>query len=489
LKIVKKTHSLCPECLSIIEADLVEDNGRLLIKKRCEKHGEYEDVYWSSYDDYVKAMAWYAEGTKLSNPRTRSTKGCPFDCGICDNHKSHTVLAIIDLTNRCNLNCPICFASANNPNVPYIYEVSTTQVKGMIDNLASNSPIQPKGLQFSGGEPTLRDDLPELIMYAKEKGIHHIEVNTNGIRLAKDLEYFKSLKGAGMSSLYLSFEGVTSKPYVVSKGIDLLDMKLKVLENARKIGLDSLILVPTVAKGVNDDQVGEIIKFAVKNKDIVRCVNFQPISFAGRIEAGDRQRLRITIPEVLELVEKQTDGQIKKDDFYTCPTVVPLARALGSLKEKAYPEFSNHPACGMATFIFVEDEEIVPITRYVDIEKFMQAMNDMWKTSQKGKRTTAKIKLVGSLRHVRFGILKDLLNDIFREGSYEALGKLMRRTIMIGIMHFMDLYNFDLERVQMCNIHYALPDGTIRPFCTYNTIHRPVVEEKFGIPKKKAEKG
>jgi len=399
------------------------------------------------------------------------------------------VLAIIDLTNRCNLNCPICFASANNTNVPYIYEVSTTQVKGMIDNLASNSPIQPNGLQFSGGEPTLRDDLPELIMYAKEKGIHHIEVNTNGIRLAKDLEYFKSLKGAGMSSLYLSFEGVTSKPYVVSKGIDLLDMKLKVLENARKIGLDSLILVPTVAKGVNDDQVGEIIKFAVKNKDIVRCVNFQPISFAGRIEAGDRQRLRITIPEVLELVEKQTDGQIKKEDFYTCPTVVPLARALGSLKEKVYPEFSNHPACGMATFIFVEDEEIVPITRYVDIEKFMQAMNGVWKTSQKGKKTTAKIKLVGSLRHVRFGILKDLLNDIFREGSYEALGKLMRGTIMIGIMHFMDLYNFDLERVQMCNIHYALPDGTIRPFCTYNTIHRPVVEEKFGIPKKKAEKG
>ncbi|MGQ9514404.1 MAG: tetraether lipid synthase Tes [Thermoproteota archaeon] len=485
MKFVKKTHSLCPECLSVIEADLVEEDGKLLMKKRCEKHGEYEDIYWSSYEDYVKAMRWYVEGTKLTNPRTKSSNDCPYDCGICENHKSHTVLAIIDLTNRCNLNCPICFASANNPNVPYIYEVSTEQVKEMIDNLASNSPIQPKGLQFSGGEPTLRDDLPELITYAKNKGIDHIEVNTNGIRLAKDLEYFNSLKKAGMSSLYLSFEGVTPKPYVINKGIDLLDMKLKVLENSRKIGLDSIILVPTVAKEVNDDQLGDIIKFAVKNKDIVRCVNFQPISLAGRVATGDRLRMRITIPEVLELIEQQTAGQIKKDDFYTCPTVVPLARAIGSIKGKMYPEFSNHPACGMATFIFVEDEDIIPITRYVEIEKFMQAMNGVWEAAKEGKKTKAKLKLVGSLRHVRFGILRDLLGDIFKEGSYEALGKLMRRTIMIGIMHFMDLYNFDLERVQMCNIHYALPDGTIRPFCTYNSVHRPVVEEKFGTPKKR----
>ncbi|MBO3804069.1 MAG: radical SAM protein, partial [Candidatus Brockarchaeota archaeon] len=267
--------------------------------------------------------------------------------------------------------------------------------------------------------------------------------------------------------------------------LDLLDVKLKVLENARKIGLDSVILVPTVAKEVNDDQIGDIIKFAVKNRDIVRCVNFQPISFAGRVAAADRKRMRITIPEVLELVEKQTDGQIKKADFYTCPVVVPLARAMGSMKGKVYPEFSNHPACGMATFVFVEDDEIVPITRYVDVEKFMRAMEGVWEANQEGRKTKAKLKLVGSLRHVRFGILRDLLGDIFKEGSYEALGKLMRRTVMIGIMAFMDLYNFDLERVQMCNIHYALPDGTLRPFCSYNSVHRPAFEEKFGVPKKR----
>jgi uncharacterized radical SAM superfamily Fe-S cluster-containing enzyme len=486
LRLVKKTRSLCPECLSVIEASLVEENGRLLIKKTCEKHGDFEDVYWSNYDDYVKAMSWYTEGTKLTNPRTKGEKGCPYDCGICDNHKSHTVLSIIDLTTRCNLNCPICFASANNPEVPYIYEVTTEQVKGMIDNLASNKPISPSALQFSGGEPTLRDDLPELIRYAKDRGIHHVEVNTNGLRLANDMDYFKRLVDAEVSTLYLSFEGVTPKPYIANKGRDLLDIKLKVLENSRKVGMDSMVLVPTIAKEVNDDQIGDIIRFAAKNRDVVRCVNFQPISFAGRIAAGERKRLRITIPEVLEMVERQTDGQIKKQDFYPCPTVVPIARAMGSLNGKVYPEFSNHPACGMATFIFLEDDEMIPITRYANIDKFMQTMNRVAEAAQAGKRTTAKLNLVRSLRYLKFGILKDLLGDVMKEGSYEALGKMMQRMIMIGIMAFMDLYNFDLERVELCNIHYALPDGTIRPFCTYNAIHRPIVEAKFGMPKKRA---
>lgn len=486
MKLVKKTRSLCPECLSVIEASLIEDNGKLLMKKTCEKHGDFEDVYWSNYDDYVRAMSWYTEGTRLTNPRTKSDKGCPYDCGICDNHKSHTVLAIIDLTSRCNLNCPICFASANNPDIPYIYEVTTEQVKDMIDNLASNKPVSPSALQFSGGEPTLRDDLPELMKYAKSRGIHHVEVNTNGLRLANDLDYFKRLVEADVSTLYLSFEGVTPKPYIINKGRDLLDTKLKVLENSRKVGLDSIVLVPTIAKEVNDDQLGDIIRFATKNKDIVRCVNFQPISFAGRITAGERKRLRITIPEVLELIEKQTEGQIKKQDFYTCPTVVPIARAMGALNGKVYPEFSNNPACGMATFVFLEDDEMIPITRYANVDKFMQTMNRVAEAAQAGKRTTAKLNLLRSLRYVKFGILKDLLSDIMKEGSYEALGKMMKRMVMISIMAFMDLYNFDLERVELCNIHYALPDGTIRPFCTYNAIHRPIVEEKFGIPKKRA---
>jgi hypothetical protein len=485
LKLVRKTHSLCPECLSVIEADLVEDNGQLLIKKTCDKHGDFEDVYWSNYEDYVRTMGWYAEGTKMANPRTKSERGCPYDCGICDKHKSQTVLAIIDLTNRCNLNCPICFASANNPSVPYFYEVTTAQAKAMIDNLASNAPVPPRALQFSGGEPTLRDDLPELIDYAGSKGFDHVEVNTNGLRLANDLDYFRKLMEADMSTLYLSFEGVTPKPYIANKGRDLLDIKLKVLENSRVVGLDSIVLVPTVARGVNDDQLGDIVRFAVRNRDVVRCVNFQPVSFAGRIDAGERRRLRITIPEVLELIERQTDGQIKKQDFYTCPTVVPMARAIGGLKKKTYPEFSNHPACGLATFVFVEDEEMIPITRYVDIDKFMHTMEKVAEALDAGKKTKARLNLLKSLQYVRFGILKDLLTDVLKDGSYEALGNMMKKMVMVGIMAFMDLYNFDLERVEMCNIHYALPDGTIRPFCTYNAIHRSVVEAKYGTPKKR----
>ena len=173
MKYLKDTQSLCPECLKVIPAQIIEDQGKVLMKKTCPQHGYYEDVYWSSYERYQQAMKYYTEGTKLENPRTQTVKGCPYDCGICPDHKSSTILAIIDLTNRCNLNCPICFANANNPDVPYIYEVSTQQVRNMIDNLASNKPIPPSALQFSGGEPTLRDDLPGLIRYATEKGIDH----------------------------------------------------------------------------------------------------------------------------------------------------------------------------------------------------------------------------------------------------------------------------------------------------------------------------
>lgn len=480
---IHATKSVCPECLAVIDAELFLRDGKVMIRKQCKQHGSYEDVYWEDYERYQKAMQYRREGLKLDNPRTSTVKGCPFDCGICPEHKSHTVLAIIDLTNRCNLNCPVCFANANNPNVPYVYEVTKQQVEQMIDNIASSRPVPPNALQFSGGEPTLRDDLPDLIMYARSKGMDHIEVNTNGLRLARDLDYFKRILDAGVNTMYLSFEGVTREPYIKSKGVDLLDLKLKVFENSRRIGFDSFDLVPTIARGVNDDQIGDIIRFAAKNRDIISGVNGQPISFSGRVSAEERKRMRITIPEVTRLVEKQTDGQIKQSDFYPVPFVFPIFRAVAAIKQKRYPDFSCHPACGVGTFVFVEDDKLIPVNRYMNVERFMQSLVKVSEYADAGKHLRARMQLLAGLRHVKSGLLKDLLGSLYKEGSYHSLSKVMKNFIMVSMMHFMDAYNFDLERAQMCVIHYALPDGRLVPFCTYNTLHRSAFEAKMGIPK------
>jgi len=483
MKLIKETQSLCPECLTVIDARVYEEEGKVYIDKTCPEHGYFNDLYWGSYEKYQQAMKYYIEGRKLENPRTQIVKDCPYDCGICPNHKSSTILAIIDLTNRCNLNCPICFANANNPNVPYIYEVSTQQAKNMIDNLASNKPIPPSAIQFSGGEPTLRDDLPELIRYVVRKGIKHIEVNTNGLRLSKDPTYFRELYAAGMSTLYLAFEGLTAEPYIRNKGIDLRHIKSQVVENSRKIGFKSIMLVPTIAQGVNDDQLGEIIRYAAKNHDVMSGVNGQPISLAGRVTAEERRKLRITIPEVTKLIEEQTDGQIRQSDFYPVPFVAPIAKAVGAIRGRTYPDFAVHPCCGVGTFVFAEGDKIVPINQYIDVERFVERLANVAKYSVDGKKTRVRLELLQSFRHVRLGILREMLSDLYKKGTYPSIAKIMHRMIMIGFMHFMDAYNFDLERVQMCAIHYALPDGRIIPFCSYNSLHRAGFEAEFGVKK------
>lgn len=474
---IKETRSICPVCFRVLKASIYESDGKVFIGKRCPEHGSYEDIYWSDYEQYLRVQKFRRDGTGVENPRTKVTKGCPYDCGLCPNHKSYTILGIIDVTNRCNLRCPICFANAAAAG--YLYGPTKEEIFVMIDNLAANRPVSTKALQFSGGEPTLREDLPELVKRAREAGIPHIEVNTNGIRIANSLEYVRRLAEAGVSTFYLQFDGVRSEPYLTTRGVDLLPIKMKALGNLRKIGHESTVLVVTLVRGVNDDQLGDIISFAAKNFDVIRCVNVQPVSVTGRIDRQKLREYRITIPDFMRLVEEQTGGQITREDFYPVPTVVPFARAMAALKGKPYPEFTMHEHCGMATFVFVEDGRLTPITRYADVDAFMAEMDKVAQLALAGKKTRAKVKMITSLRHLKIKVLSSILTGIVKEGSYSALGRLMRRVIMVSAMHFMDGYNFDLERVQRCGIHYALPDGRIIPFCTMNTIHRQEVERKF----------
>ncbi|MHA2117588.1 MAG: radical SAM protein, partial [Candidatus Thorarchaeota archaeon] len=274
------TQSICPDHLldndevHVIDATLYEEDGKVMYKKTCETHGEFIDVYWGDAEMFKKASHWWYKSVGLDNPRTETVKGCPEDCGQCPEHKSHTALALLDVTNRCNLRCPICFAVAAEGGT--VFEPEPEEVLEMLKNLRRNEPVPAPAIQFAGGEPTVTKHLPQYIKWAKEVGFRHVQIASNAIRIGKNKEYLQELRDAGLSTIYMQFDGVTPEPYIAARNTDLLPVKLQAIQNAREVGMESLVLVPTVVRGVNDDQVGKIVEFAAENNDVIRCVNFQP---------------------------------------------------------------------------------------------------------------------------------------------------------------------------------------------------------------------
>ncbi len=499
------TLSVCPYCLKVVKAVVYEEDGAVYIEKECREHGKFKHVYWSDAGMFKRAFLYKADGKGLENPQVKGNlKGCPYDCGLCPLHKSHTALGLIDVTNRCNLHCPICFAAAFAKG--YVYEPSLNQVKAMLNLLRNNKPVPCPAVQLTGGEPTLREDLVEMVRYAKEvAGFKHVEIDTNGIRIAKEDGYAEKLAEAGGTTIYLSFEGLEPKAYG-HKGANLLNIKLKAIERCREAGI-GVVLVPTLTKTINDDQPGKIIEFAAENVDVIRCVNFQPISFVGRFNPDDVNRYRITIPEAIERIEKQTKGKIRKEDFYPVPTVVPLSRFIAALEGEPKVEFSTHPCCGMATYIYVEEDgSYTPITRFVKVDELLKLLKEETPLLEKGGKFTKLRVLIKVLRKLPSMVNKDelppelditsLIKNLLVKRDYKALAKFhLSRMIMIGMMHFQDSLNLDMERLMRCCIHYAVPDGRLIPFCAMNLtdihgrgLYRKPIEEKYSIPLEEWEK-
>ncbi|MEM2848819.1 MAG: radical SAM protein [Candidatus Bathyarchaeia archaeon] len=478
--------SICPLCFRRIPMRIYEENGIVYLEKTCLEHGKFEDVYWGDAEYYK----WFEKkwntaryiGNGLENPNSQIDRGCPFDCGLCPQHKTHTILGIIDVSNRCNMSCPICFAYAGAVN--YVYEPTYEQIVDMIRLFRSNSPWAANALQFSGGEPTLRNDLPELVREAKHAGIRHVEVNTNGIRLAEDLDYYRRLLDAGMNTIYLQFDGLREEIYFKLRGRGgFVNIKNKVVENARKLRHKSIVLVVTLAKGVNDGDLGDIIRYAINNRDVIRCVNIQPISMAGRARKEEMRKMRITIPDAVKLIEEQTNGVVSRWSWRPVNWPLSIAKGMEVVKNRTYPEFTLHPHCGAATFLVAkENGSFTPITELADVDNFAEIFWEMYYLGVKGHSRRAKLDALKLLPMVKSELIRNLLKDIVTKGSYEALGKLMYNIVMVGIMHFQDVWNLDLDRISRCGIHYATPDGRIISFCTYNSIHRAVFEEKFKSP-------
>lgn len=492
---IKKTKSLCPECFKPVDAEVYEENGKIMIKKTCPEHGEFTNTYWSDAKLYEKADSFPTTTTKVDNPQIKRDSGCPNNCGLCEQHQTSTVLGLIDVTNRCNLKCPVCFANAAVSK--RLFEPTQAEIRMMLQNLRNLKPVPTPAIQYAGGEPTVRNDLPELIKMAKDEGFVHVQIATNGLRLGRKKGYAEELKEAGLNTVYMQFDGVTEEPYINNRGKNLLPQKLKAIERCREAEL-GMVLVPTLVKGVNDQQVGDIIKFAFDNRDIIYGVNFQPVSFSGRIDTHLVEQQRITIPDFQKEVETQLDGQVTTSAFYPPSSVEPVTRFIYALDDSVDPIMLNcHQHCGTATYVFLDTDEdgnskYIPITDFIDVDKFLGFLDESADKINEGK-FAAKTRIAASaVKNLSSFIdtdkapngldIKHILYEVFKNKSYDALGEFSKNAMLISCMHFMDPYNFDEDRVQKCIIHYAVPDGRIIPFCTMNSRYRSGIEEEFSVP-------
>lgn len=490
---IKNTKSLCPECGRPVDAEVYDEGGKVYIKKTCSVHGEFINTYWNDVETYDRVRDYEPSITSVENPSVDDISTCPSNCGLCSKHETSTVLGLIDVTNRCNLKCPVCFANAAASG--RLFEPTQDEIRQMLKNLRSLKPHPTPAVQYAGGEPTVRKDIVELVKMAKDEGFTHVQIATNGLKLAMKENLAKELKDAGLNTVYLAFDGVTPEPYINNRGRDLLPYKLDAIENCRKAGL-GIVLVPTLIKGVNDHQVGDIIKFAFDHNENIYGVNFQPVSFAGRTPSDQVEKQRITIPDFIQIIEDQTDGDVKTTDFYPPSSVEPIAKFIGALEGGEPTVTLNcHQHCGIATYVFREKTEglgkdkLIPINDFIDVDGLFKKLDELAEKLKKGgfgrkqrvlaSATKAIPKLIYSDKTPKNLDVKRIILNVFTKRSYSALGDFSKDAMLISCMHFMDPFNFDEDRVKKCVIHYATPDGRIIPFCTYNSMYRENVEEKF----------
>lgn len=304
--VLYETESLCPQCLDKVKALAVRRGGSVYLEKLCGKHGTFSTVIWRGSPEIE---SWGSEKMPAAPGGFgfEESRGCPFECGLCGEHKQSTCTMLLEVTKRCNLKCSICFADSGGMSVDPDLERIRYFYRRALEQGG------PFNVQLSGGEPTVRDDLPEIIRMGRELGFGFIQVNTNGLRLAEDEEYVGELKAAGLDSILLQFDGVNDDIYKKLRGRELFDIKKRAIENCRKHSI-GIVLVPVICEE-NLNDTGRIISFALENMDVVTGVYFQPMSFFGRYDEDMKYSRRITLPEIMQSLEAESGGRISLSSF------------------------------------------------------------------------------------------------------------------------------------------------------------------------------
>jgi uncharacterized radical SAM superfamily Fe-S cluster-containing enzyme len=465
-----------------VRARIVEQDGQLLMTKTCAKHGNFEDVlsvdpvFSARIERLFPGRDFPSSPTKLRNHGSSSIR-----------YGRGSVLTV-DLTNRCNMMCDPCFMDANQ--VGFVHELAWEEVQRILDDSLGVRPRRQMSVQFSGGEPTLSPHFLRAIEYAKGVGYFCVQSATNGIRFAQDRQFAQAAADAGLRIAYLQFDGVGEQANAHRKVGNLFEVKLRAIENLHAAGID-VVLVVTVVRGVNDDQVGRVVRFAIENADKITVVAFQPVSFTGRdedISNDDRRAKRYTLSHLAHDVEAQLGGIQPLRDWFPLSALGPF----GDLTDLLLAERADwgalqcgcHPNCGIGTALLVHKttKEMVPLARILDVEGLLQDVQEITDSAQPRPLALAALG-VALCRRYRpesaprdFGLvtlMRQFLSQTGARGSEVGAHasdahEFSWRVLFLGGMWFQDLFNYDFRRTEMCIIPYGTQEGEIS-FCAYNT--------------------
>ncbi len=491
MPVIERTKTVCPECKLIIDGTIYKDGDNVMIRKNCEKDGWFVEKYWEDYDMYIRMRDFNYFGRGLDNPNVLNKgENCPFDCGICQRHKTHTGLANVVITNRCHLSCWYCFFYAKEGEP--IYEPTVEELERMFISLKNVKPIPANAMQITGGEPTMHPNVVEIVKRCKKAGFDQIQLNTTGINLGANPDLAVDLRKAGVTTLYMSYDGVSKRTNPKNHW-----ETPSALNAARKAKI-GVVLVPTVIRTINDHELGAIINFGLNNLDIVRAVNFQPVSLVGRMPPRLREKQRITIPGAIKLIDEQTNGVIAKDDWKSVPYAGGITKFIEALSGDFGYDLSIHFACGCGTYLFIDgDNKIIPITRFLDVDTFVETLQHAVEEMQGKNRLLRRFIAAKALMKMPSMIEKknqpksvnfsSLMTSILMKHDFHSMGVFHTKTMFVGMMHFQDEYTYDIKRVEKCDIHYAMPDGQVLPFCTFNVfpeVYRDKIQKQYSIPAK-----
>lgn len=478
------TQSLCPECLALIPAKIVVRRGRVYFHKRCPTHGVREDfvcsdaAFYDRLEYVVPARLPAAFGVE---PR----RGCPFDCGLCSEHEQHTCVGLVEITSSCNLTCPLCYAAS----APGGWHLSVDDCRRAIDRLVEVEG-RPEVLQLSGGEPTIHPQFLDVLEYACRQPIDVVMVNTNGIRLAHDAAFVGALAQHGSKlEVYLQFDGFKHSTSMVLRGERLLETKLRAIEALGAAGV-RITLVAAVEAGVNDDELGAIVRFGLE-RPWITGVSFQPSTYSGRHVLPSDLEKRITFPDCIRGVCEQTGGLFEAGDFMPLPCA--------------------HPNCHSLAYAYRHGGRVVPLLRWIDARTYPELLaNGITFTRPRARKlveqylarlacgagqccgvrsegdqakspdTAPHALPVLSGTHRPVGVrASSTPATVDGDGAAEeflarALAEQLSSAdvFRITITSFLDAYNFDVRRLMKCCIHHVLPSGHVIPFCAYNVLYR-----------------
>jgi uncharacterized radical SAM superfamily Fe-S cluster-containing enzyme len=468
--------SLCPRCGKSSPATIFDRGGKVYQRTECPCHTPSEDLIFSDTSLYRRLEEW----NRLIFPESSTASVEPAACCSATETGSlnEPCLAVIDITNRCNFKCPVCFAEAKGEGSHYFLEMEV--VVKMLKALL-NRPMPCRAVQFSGGEPTLHPDFPKILRTACDLGFTHLQVATNGSRFA-DPDYAKLCEESGLHTLYLQFDGMNDEVYLKMRGQRLLDNKIAAVRSIEQTNM-RLVLVPTIMSSVNDDQLGAIFQFALEHNRFVTGISIQPCADVGRIAVDNGDREPFNLAAMARAFGEQTGLTRFPEDWFPLNSLSLLSRAIERVRnEKMHPPLSD-AHCSIGTFFYVDDNsKAYCLNSFFDFDRFLRGMAGIKPHAEQGRieRQISKLRQFGQLsqcldlRKTPPGLtFQRLLHSLDawedkHEGRSEGWAQRGFNGIFVAGMHFMDAHSYNLRRLRRCIIQYVTTDGQLIPFCSYN---------------------